>query len=763
MSTADFKGTGSTSGAHPSGSAGLVVAGETLTLQLEASPGLDIERAVFAVVVGDSASAPAITLSPADGIPTPTPLSSISYVVPAGVHTYSIRCVVNNGIDKLGQVRPEWTRTRVFYTETAVNTRKLVPGETTESGAPWTTAVNALVDAQGSGNTVGAAASVATEVLTAADTTGKVLTRGPLLHVAQAGNALVTPRVAGDALELVPGANGGGAGPPLRLDVGTGSSNATRGNVWMGFRQGEGPSATLGAGGALLMKHVGTAPSGGTYSGERALYPKSDGWYESDGTTESKLAAGLTGAGAGTANALTMVDATGNVLSRAGVTSDATGNVTLGSPNSADTTPISGALEFPVVGKLDSLPAGVAYRFFAYTDPVLDTVPDPDETHDDYILRYGYNVGLAGAARWQDDVTKHAAGWQIEGDVYVYGGHYAETHFQASAVGGASFCRSFLTAIDLDTYEGSNLLTGTFNVQNSAQTVNAISVAETGLVTLGHEVTSAYKATFGSNVVLDAGHVKAGSFSIQGDLLGAEKGYINGHLIVSSQGGISSKTDAICASTHCFQGVGNFDVTGVAKYIYGEGSGHESNVTISRTAAYGGGGLWTIGLGGDRGYLLRFGIASFAHVDVDGTTGALDLVNSNTAYAVNIKIGAATILGATTSGLTLAGSTARTGAVTHTLGAGTSADVAITGIGSASVVYLTVNAAGSQLDSLVAAADGTEITIYAEGGVLTVGNEATGTAANKMHCQGGVNKVCLNPDVVRLRYRAGSVNRWLVG
>lgn len=318
------------------------------------------------------------------------------------------------------------------------------------------------------------------------------------------------------------------------------------------------------------------------------------------------------------------------------------GSLTLGSPNSSDTTPISGALEFPVVGKLDSLPAGMAYRMFAYTDPVLDTVPDPDETHDDYILRFGYNVGLNGAARWQDDVTKHAAGLQIEGDVYVYGGHFAELHFQASSADGSQFCRSWLTAVDLDSYEGSNLFTGTFNVQNTAQTVNAISVNEAGLVTLGHEITSAYKATFGSNVVLDSGHVKAGSFSIQGDLLSTEKGYINGHLIVSSQGGISSKTDAICASTHCFQGVGNFDVTGVSKYIYNEGSGHESNVTISRTAAYSGGGLWTIGIGGDRGYLLRFGIASFAHVDIDGTTGALDLVNSNAAYAVNIKSGSNT-------------------------------------------------------------------------------------------------------------------------
>jgi ABC-type antimicrobial peptide transport system permease subunit len=60
MSTADFKATGSTSGVHLSGSPGLVVPGETLTLQLEASPGLDIERAVFTVVVGDSASAPAV-------------------------------------------------------------------------------------------------------------------------------------------------------------------------------------------------------------------------------------------------------------------------------------------------------------------------------------------------------------------------------------------------------------------------------------------------------------------------------------------------------------------------------------------------------------------------------------------------------------------------------------------------------------------------------------------------------------------------------
>lgn len=504
------------------------------------------------------------------------------------------------------------------------------------------TVVGDRIDVEVEGVATGPGPStVAGEVPTYADTGGTVLTRGPLKHVASAGNALITPRTAGDALELTPGANGGGSGPPLRLDVGTGSSSATRGNIWLGFREGEAPSTSLGAGGVLIVKTVGTAPSGGTFSGERALYAKSDGFYDSDGTTETKLTGGgdAVGAGAGAASAIAMVDATGKTLSRSGATADGAGSLTLGTPSSSDTTPTSGTLILPLVGKLDALEAGISYNFLAFTDPVLDTVPDPDETHDDYILRWGYNVGLNGAARWQRVTTRHAAGWQIEGDVYVYGGHFAETHFQASAPGGASFCRSFFTAVDLDTYEGTTLLTGTLNVQNSAQTVNAINVSEAGLITLGHEVTSAYKATFGSNVVLDSGHVKAGSFSIQGDLLGAERGYINGHLIVSSQGGISSKTDAICASTHCFQGIGNFDVTGVSTYKYDEGSGHESNVTISRTAAYGGGGLWTIGIGGDRGYLLRFGIASFAHVDIDGTTGALDLVNSNAAYAVNIKSG----------------------------------------------------------------------------------------------------------------------------
>lgn len=350
---------------------------------------------------------------------------------------------------------------------------------------------------------------------------------------------------------------------------------------------------------------------------------------------------------------LTKKDPQGNIIWQVdNVSVTLNGNLTLGTPNPSSTTPTSNILKFPLVGKLDTLETGIGYNFLSYTDPVLDTVPDPDETHDDYILRWGYNVGLNGAARWQGVTTRHAAGWQIEGDVYVYGGHYAETHFQASAVGGASFCRSFLTAIDLDTYEGSNLLTGTLNVQNSAASVVAINVNEAGLITLGHEIMSAYKATFGSNVVLDSGHVKAGSFSIEGNLLGDEKGYINGHLIVSSQGGISSRTDAICASTHCFQGVGNFDVTGVSKYIYDEGSGHESNVTISRTAAYGSGGMWTIGLGGDYGTLLRFGIASFAHVDIDGTTGALDLVNSNAAYSVNIKSGNTKRFEANGTGLT---------------------------------------------------------------------------------------------------------------
>lgn len=144
MSSADFKITGSTSGLSLQSAAGHnAVNGETLTLQLEASPGLDIQSCKYEVIVKSHAGATTLSLSNG-GIPTPTPLSGVTVVMPGAgeISAWLIRCTVNDGS------KAEWVRERLVVIRTAANLRKMVIAETTQYNATygWASAFADLVE-----------------------------------------------------------------------------------------------------------------------------------------------------------------------------------------------------------------------------------------------------------------------------------------------------------------------------------------------------------------------------------------------------------------------------------------------------------------------------------------------------------------------------------------------------------------------------------------------------------------------------------------
>jgi hypothetical protein len=152
MSTVDFKITGSVSGLHPSSDHGAdVIVGETLTLQIEATPALDLREVEFSVVVASSASAPALVWTPATGKPA-TPTGTVTTVVPATKPwTYLIRCKGNGGVDASGVPVDDWVKERIVAIR-AAGMRHMVPSESTQYDATygWTEAVNGLVDAMAS-------------------------------------------------------------------------------------------------------------------------------------------------------------------------------------------------------------------------------------------------------------------------------------------------------------------------------------------------------------------------------------------------------------------------------------------------------------------------------------------------------------------------------------------------------------------------------------------------------------------------------------
>jgi len=142
---------------------------EVLTLQLEASPGLDILGVTYSVST-DSFNAPTIVFS--DPSPDP-PTGAITVPMPAsGIHTFLISAtiVTSAGID---------IKTRAVAILTAAGTRKIAAAETTEFDPEWgwTEAFAQMVDevdglGAGGGNTVDwkASATVATDAALPANT-----------------------------------------------------------------------------------------------------------------------------------------------------------------------------------------------------------------------------------------------------------------------------------------------------------------------------------------------------------------------------------------------------------------------------------------------------------------------------------------------------------------------------------------------------------------------------------------------------------------
>jgi hypothetical protein len=151
-SLAAFELEGSVSGTTASTAYGHdAVAGETLTMRLEASPGSAIQSAVYSMVFKDSAGASDLVFSPVDGVPTPDPWGDVSVTVPSGVRAYLLRCIVNGGVDASGDNVSSWTFERIVVVRSASGTRKMIPTERTQYDAVygWAGAINKLVDMGG--------------------------------------------------------------------------------------------------------------------------------------------------------------------------------------------------------------------------------------------------------------------------------------------------------------------------------------------------------------------------------------------------------------------------------------------------------------------------------------------------------------------------------------------------------------------------------------------------------------------------------------
>lgn len=101
-----------------------------------------------------SKDAPELTLNNGSGstgtsVDAATPSSSVTTTWPAsGVHSYIIRCTVNNGVDSDGSVNSDYVFERMVSIRTVEGARKIVGTEGTQySARGWADAQNELVDA----------------------------------------------------------------------------------------------------------------------------------------------------------------------------------------------------------------------------------------------------------------------------------------------------------------------------------------------------------------------------------------------------------------------------------------------------------------------------------------------------------------------------------------------------------------------------------------------------------------------------------------
>lgn len=160
MPTARFKINGTPS--EPRGFD--ATASQALTFELESPPSPDIWLTQYFVNVPADTSptapqasisgvpgtvAPALTLSPSNGVPA-IPTGAVTTTFPAsGIHTYEVRCVINSGVDPAtGRVVPEWTFSRIVCRRSTLGIRKELPAESTEYvKRGWADEQNRMVDA----------------------------------------------------------------------------------------------------------------------------------------------------------------------------------------------------------------------------------------------------------------------------------------------------------------------------------------------------------------------------------------------------------------------------------------------------------------------------------------------------------------------------------------------------------------------------------------------------------------------------------------
>lgn len=147
MATADFKINSSVQADRGY----VATTSEAITLTLENAPSADVYAVVYSVEAS-SKDAPALTLSPVDGVPT-TPGGNVTLTMPgSGFHSYLIQCKVNNG-KRRGErgeiVDADFTKKRIIAIRSATaNVRKTVPGERTEFNENgWSYGLDELAEA----------------------------------------------------------------------------------------------------------------------------------------------------------------------------------------------------------------------------------------------------------------------------------------------------------------------------------------------------------------------------------------------------------------------------------------------------------------------------------------------------------------------------------------------------------------------------------------------------------------------------------------
>lgn len=195
---------------------------QVLTLQLEASPGLDIQSVTYSVV-SFSKNAPTLTFS--NPSPSP-PTTAITVTMPGTAgHSWMIRAVINGGVDQNGEVVAEYTRARIV-TIRSNGRRKIVPSERTEYDPTfgWTEAFN-----ESMGDILGPTSVADNELARFDGVTGKLL-QGSSVTLSDTGQIVGKEALAGLAL-FIADRTTSGAGAPVTVKGQTATVSGNGGGV----------------------------------------------------------------------------------------------------------------------------------------------------------------------------------------------------------------------------------------------------------------------------------------------------------------------------------------------------------------------------------------------------------------------------------------------------------------------------------------------------------------------------------------------------